>query len=107
MASADGVPALAVRGLTAGYGETTIVRDADLTSPYPYLWSLPARVRDADLRSLVGLLRSPDRPEWVLVAERSLDVWRLDFSTAQGELDREYDEVTRAGKFTVYRRADA
>lgn len=30
MASDDGAPALTVRGLTAGYGETTIVRDVDL-----------------------------------------------------------------------------
>jgi hypothetical protein len=88
-------------------GAANVIRDADLTSPYPYLWSLPARVRDADLRTLVGLLRSPDRPEWVLVVEHSLKAWRLDFSTAQGELDRGYDEVAQAGKFTVYRRADA
>ena len=30
MPAADGTPTLAVRGLTAGYGETTIVRDVDL-----------------------------------------------------------------------------
>jgi hypothetical protein len=88
-------------------GAANIVRDAGLRAPYPYLWSLPARVRDGDLATLGGLLRSQDRPTWVLVAERSVDDWELDFTTAQAELDADYERVTKAGKFTIYRRNDA
>ena len=87
-------------------GAANIIRDAGLEAPYPYLWSLPARVRDADLGTLDGLLRSEQRPTWVLVAHRSVGAWQLDFSTAQEELDAAYDRVTKAGKFTIYRRLD-
>jgi hypothetical protein len=87
------------------FGAANVVHDAHLVSPYPYLWSLPARVRDADLGTLEGLLQSPERPRWVLVAKRSVDDWRLDFTTAQAELDADYEQVAKAGKFTIYRLA--
>ena len=86
-------------------GAANVIREADLEAPYPYLWSLPARIRDADLDTLEGLLNSPERPRWVLVAQHSLDDWELDFAAAQAELDTDYDQVTTAGKFTIYRLA--
>jgi hypothetical protein len=85
-------------------GAANVIRDPGLEAPYPYLWSLPARVRDADLATLVGLLQSDDRPAWVIVASRSVEDWELDFSRAQAVLDADYDEVDSAGKFTIYRR---
>ncbi len=88
-------------------GAANVVHDAGLDAPYPYLWSLPARVRDADLSTLDGLLRSPQRPRWVLVAERSVDDWDLDFTKTRAELEADYDRVARAGKFTIYRRDGA
>jgi hypothetical protein len=88
-------------------GAANVVRDAGLEAPYPYLWSLPARVRDSDLATLDGLLRSADRPQWVLVAERSVEDWELDFGSTRDALDAAYQRVATAGKFTVYRRADA
>jgi hypothetical protein len=87
-------------------GAANVMRDADLHASYPYLWSLPARVRDADLSTLDGLLRGPDKPRWVIVAYRSLDDWHLDFTKAQAVLDADYDQVDEAGKFTIYRRTD-
>ena len=88
-------------------GAANVIRDAGLEAAYPYLWSLPARVRDADLATLDGLLESDGRPIWVVVAHRSVDDWELDFSQAQAVLDADYDEVETAGKFTIYRRSDA
>jgi len=88
-------------------GAPNVLREADLRAPYPYLWSLPARVRDADLETLEAVLRSDDRPTWVLLAERSVGDLGLDLTEAQAELDERYERVTKAGKFTVYRRADA
>jgi hypothetical protein len=85
-------------------GAANVIRDARLEAPYPFLWSLPARVRDADLSTLDGLLRSDGRPEWVLVAHRSVRDWGLDFSTARAELEADYEQVAVAGKFTIYRR---
>jgi hypothetical protein len=88
-------------------GAANVVRDAHLQSPYPYLWSLPARVRDADLATLDGLLEGDAAPTWVIVAHRSVDDWELDFTRAQRSLDSDYDEVAKAGKFTIYRRSAA
>ena len=62
-------------------------------------------MRDADLETLEALLSGPERPTWVLVAKRSVDDWRLDFTTAQDELDADYEQVAQAGKFTIYRLA--
>lgn len=89
------------------FGAANVVRDTHLESAYPYLWSLPARIRDADLATLDGLLESDERPTWVIVARRSLDDWDLDFTRAQRVLDADYDKLTKAGKFTIYRRTDA
>jgi hypothetical protein len=88
------------------FGAANVIHDAHLDAPYPYLWSLPARVRDADLATLNGLLQGDERPTWVIVARRSLDAWELDFTTAQAVLDDDYDDVDTAGKFTIYRRSD-
>jgi hypothetical protein len=85
-------------------GAANVVHDAHLRADYPYLWSLPARVRDADLATLDGLLQGGQQPTWVVVARRSVDDWELDFTTAQAVLDADYDEVDTAGKFTIYRR---
>ncbi len=85
-------------------GAANVVHDADLRAPYPYLWSLPARIRDADLATLNGVLTGPEQPRWVVVAHRSVAVWGLDFATTRAHLDADYDEVAEAGKFTIYRR---
>jgi len=108
-------PAIAYLGSHADRGDSAVVvlgaanviRDSDLVATYPYLWSLPARVRDADLATLDGLLESAERPTWVVVARRSVADWQLDFTRAQAVLDADYDEVETAGKFTIYRRTDA
>lgn len=86
-------------------GAANVIRDAGLHATYPYLWSLPARVRDADLGDLEGLLKGDERPTWVLVARKSVEDWDLDFSEAQALLDSDYEKVDTAGKFTIYRRA--
>jgi hypothetical protein len=86
-------------------GAANVIHDPHLdASSYPYLWSLPARVRDADLATLDGLLESDGRPTWVVVAHHSVEIWELDFTKAQQVLDADYDEVDTAGKFTIYRR---
>ncbi len=88
-------------------GAANVIRDPGLVTSYPYLWSLPARVRDADLATLDGLLESDARPTWVVVARGSVEDWELDFTRAQAALDAGYEKVATAGKFTIYRRTDA
>jgi hypothetical protein len=87
-------------------GGPNVVHDADLRAPYPYLWSLPARVRDADLATLNGVLSGRKPPRWVVVAHHSIAVWGLDFTSTRAELEADYEPVAEAGKFTIYLRND-
>jgi hypothetical protein len=84
------------------FGGANILRELDLDCPYPYLWSLPVRVRDPHLEVLTTVLAGPQRPEWVVVSYRSLGLWGLDFSHAQRALDAGYTVAADLGRFTVY-----
>ena len=59
------------------YGQANIIFEAGLSSPYRYLWSLPVRTRDSDLRELTAVLASPERPTWI-VDWSGLDSWGID-----------------------------
>jgi hypothetical protein len=85
-------------------GAADVLHAGDLASPYPFLWSLPARVRDRDLSTLEGVLRSPARPTWVVLARSSMRSWGLDLGTTQGELDASYEQVAKRGRYEIYRR---
>ncbi len=47
-------------------GRADIVLASGLESPYEHLWSLPMRTLDPQLDELTALLRSDERPTWVL-----------------------------------------
>jgi hypothetical protein len=59
------------------YGYPQILEQADLASPYPYLWSLQMRTLDARQQRLRQTLRGPDAPTWV-VQVTPLDSWGID-----------------------------
>jgi len=86
------------------FGHPDILADAGMTSPYPYLWSLPARVRDARLVTLSALLAGPDAPRWVVVAGASLATWGIDATTGQQVLDARYRPVSIDGLWRIYER---
>ncbi len=48
-------------------GDPAVVESAGLPSPYPYLWSLPARTLDPNFDQLAGLLTGPRAPTWVVM----------------------------------------
>ncbi|TIC83246.1 hypothetical protein E8D34_16195 [Nocardioides sp. GY 10113] len=85
------------------FGAPVILREAGLASPYPNLWSLPARVRDPDLRHFARVLRSRERPTWVVVAGASLGTWGIDARRAEPALARRYTLVHVIGDWHVYR----
>lgn len=41
-----------------------------LSSPYPYLWTLPAQVDDPKLDHLTALLAGPNGPTWLVSWDR-------------------------------------
>ena len=50
--------------LVSVFGEPDVLRSSGLQSPYPYLWSLPARTLDPGQHKLAILLSGADAPTW-------------------------------------------
>jgi hypothetical protein len=53
--------------ILSAFGDGDIVEETGMSSPYPYLWSLPSRTLDPDLTLLRGVLAGPDAPTWIVV----------------------------------------
>lgn len=49
------------------FGDASVALASGLRSPYPYLWSLPARTLDPRFHSLQRLLNGSRAPTWVVV----------------------------------------
>ena len=85
-----------------------ILRAAGLQSPYPQLWSLPVEVRDPQsLPHFTRVLRSPQRPTWIVTFGARLGTWGIDATRAERALAQHYTEVARPARFTVYEEDDA
>jgi hypothetical protein len=56
--------------ILSAFGDGDIVEGTGMSSPYPYLWSLPSRTLDPDLALLRGVLAGPEAPTWVIVRGR-------------------------------------
>lgn len=76
------------------WGNANVLHEAEMTSPYRYLWSLPTRTLDADLRELFSVLRGPHPPTWI-VEWNGFDSWQLDRSGALTALVN--DKYVRVG----------
>jgi 4-amino-4-deoxy-L-arabinose transferase-like glycosyltransferase len=59
------------------YGLPSVLESADMTSPYPYVWSLPLRTLDPDLTRLRRTLAGPEAPAWI-VQVTGLNDWHID-----------------------------
>ncbi|WP_457205376.1 hypothetical protein [Nocardioides sp. P5_C9_2] len=86
------------------FGDASLLEAAGLRSPYPYLWSLPVRVRDPGLRLLDRVLRSDAAPTWIVRHGPSLASWGIDAGRADEVLGRRYTEVFSSGDFQVLAR---
>ena len=89
-------------GVVVAFGHADIVRDTGLGSPYPYLWTLPAFVKDPRLLDLDRLLRSPAAPRW-FVAGGDLSQWGPPGSRLQHLVDLHYTVVLRTLRWVVLR----
>ncbi|MGZ6585669.1 MAG: hypothetical protein ACXVHX_15215 [Solirubrobacteraceae bacterium] len=90
--------------VVVGFGHPNVVYGAGMTSPYEYLWSLPARVRDPRLTALTDLMRGPHPPQWIVVAGTSLETWGINAAFADQVLHRSYQLATTAGEWEVFDR---
>jgi hypothetical protein len=85
------------------WGHADVTRASGLRSPYPYLWSLPARTLDPNLTELDTLLSGPSAPTW-FVTWRDESTWGFHGGgvvTARVLADH-YKPVARGGGHTIY-----
>ncbi|SOD94544.1 hypothetical protein [Blastococcus haudaquaticus] len=59
------------------YGLPSVLETADMSSPYPHLWSVPMRTADPDQARLRATLAGPRAPAWI-VQVTALDAWHID-----------------------------
>ncbi len=88
------------------YGQPNVVRNAEMTSPYPYLWSLPVRTLDPKLREFTAVLDGPERPTW-FVDWSGLESWGVDPSRLRVVLREHYRNVGDLCGRTIWLRQDA
>jgi hypothetical protein len=69
-------------------GRADLQLESRLSSPYPYLWSLPMRALDPDLTRFRALVDGPDAPTWLV------EWWPFDTWTPKGD-DLRRDVVRR------------
>ena len=84
------------------FGTPNILQGAGLQSPYPQLWSLPARVHDPDARELTDVLTGPEAPTWLVVSGRSVTTWGIDGAAANRVVRAHYEPAATAGNFRIY-----
>ena len=88
------------------FGTPNILQGAGLQSPYPQLWSLPARVRDPQARELTDVLTGPEAPTWLVVSGRSVTTWGIDGAAANRIVRSRYEPAASAGNFRIYVRKE-
>ena len=83
---------------TSLYGRPQINLASGLRSPYPYLWSLPTRVRDPRLEDFVSLLGSRRAPTWLLLRRDIVGApSEVDVQAVRRVIDVHYRPVARVG----------
>ncbi|MFL6023424.1 MAG: hypothetical protein ACJ72O_08820 [Marmoricola sp.] len=90
--------------LVLAFGDADTLRASGLTSPYPYLWSIPSRGLDPDLTLLRGILAGPTAPTWIVVRGRDY-VDRLRTAGTEKLIAQRYRLVTKICGRSIYRLA--
>ena len=85
----------------SAFGDADILGATGMTSPYPYLWSLPSRALDPDMTLLRGILAGPDAPTWIVV-RGSTTMGRLEVHGVAGLVRSRYREVGTMCHRSVY-----
>jgi len=84
------------------YGEAALYDATRLRPAYPYIWTLPMRVRDPRLTALRALLSGPRAPTFVLTPS-PLNAWNIDpEGHTQHVIDRYYRQVADVCGSPVY-----
>jgi hypothetical protein len=87
--------------MLSAFGDADILFDTGMRSPYPYLWSLPSRTLDPDMRLLRGILAGPEPPTWVVVRGQHTLARLADHGIAN-EVRARYDQVGEVCGRTIF-----
>lgn len=85
------------------YGHSEVSETSGLSSPYPYLWSLPVKTLDPRLHALDAVLAGPDAPTW-FVTYAHVTSWGVDSAATVTLLTERYHPVSVLEGHTVYLR---
>jgi hypothetical protein len=85
----------------SAFGDADILETTGMSSPYPYLWSLPSRTLDPDMTLLRGVLSGPRAPTWI-VTRGSVTLGRLRTHGVAAMVESRYRVVARLCGRTVY-----
>lgn len=84
------------------YGQPNVLSNAKMSSPYPFLWSLPVRTLDPDLAVLSSTLDGSQRPTW-FVDWSGIGSWGItDPTRLETVLHEHYREVATMCGRTVW-----
>lgn len=88
------------------YGLPAILETADMTSPYPHLWSAALRTVDPEQTRLRATLEGRAAPEWI-VQINGFDAWGIDDGNRLRDLvGQRYRVVTEICGYPVWLRKD-
>ena len=85
----------------SAFGDADIPRSSGMTSPYPYLWSLPSRTLDPHMTLLRSILAGPEAPTWIVVRGSST-MHRLDASGVRSLIEERYHVVGSVCGRSIY-----
>ncbi len=87
--------------VVTAFGGGDVVFTSGLSSPYPYLWSLPAAILDHQMTRMRSVLAGPSAPTWIVVRGRAA-VNRMAASGAMGLIRDQYTQVATVCGRAIY-----
>lgn len=93
--------------LLVGFGHSNVYVDAEMRGPYPYMWSLPTRVKDPELQLAKRVLSGPNAPHWVTVHEDTPVFWDDTARETRRQVETNYIEHGAVGSWHVWERRPA
>ncbi|MEP6814407.1 MAG: hypothetical protein ABI873_02515 [Marmoricola sp.] len=85
------------------YGHADVTQSSGLSSPYPYLWSLPTEILDPQQHTLDAVLRGRSAPTWFVTWSR-VESSGMESTTTSQLIARDYHAVANLMGHTVYLR---
>lgn len=87
--------------VVTAFGGGDVVFTSGLSSPYPYLWSLPADILDHQMTRMRSVLAGPSAPTWIVVRGHAAEN-RMAASGAWDLIQGQYRQVAKVCGRAIY-----